>query len=137
MNIKKIFVLLLFVVAIVGIIAPVNSSANDPDVDEGSFKVNGGKAEYSANYEYSKNKINKNALRFSIYAYNKKIDSFSIDYSLKKTKNQIKVYSETYEDHKFKSKSVKTYRTTKSLKNFYFNTFKKKGIDQVKKRFKK
>ena len=144
MNIKKIFVLLLFVVAIAGIITPVNSANPPYFIEEGTFKVNGGDTFYYTAYGYSKNKVNKNELDVNFFGSGKKGKVVNKFYLLKKTKkNQIKAYSATYyqtiydTSFKPKYKFFKTYTTSKNLKNFYYSTFKKYGVNQMKNSFKK
>ena len=120
-NKKIITVLILLSVFVVGLqmAEPVEAVAGKP-VDKGSFTVNGAKIKYDA-------QLVGNSM---FIEFNHKY-KFMKNYQLTKVnKNQFKAYK--YSDKTYEYKHVKTYTSSKSLKNFYFSNYKNTIVKDVK-----
>ena len=140
LNKKTIFAIVLISVFVVGLQISNPVSANGTDgIDSGTFKVNGKKVIYYADYEYKNNIKNNNQFFIDLDGVDKKGKDFCKIYLLKKTKkNQVKCYLETYDKKgKTRYKLLKTYTTNKSLDKIYFSNFKQFSIDHLTKSLKK
>ena len=137
MDIKKILVLLLFLVAIVGIISPIDAVGTSEYFFD--FKVKGKKIECYVDYGVNEktNKVNKNEMELCYIGVSEGGD-YNKNFLLKKTKkNEIKAYTFKYSEGLYGPKKTslnhfKTYNTNLKVNNFYLKTFKAVSTKQVK-----
>jgi hypothetical protein len=121
---KTILLIMLISVFVVGLqIEPVNAIPSKT-IDSGTSKVYGKPIMYMVELD----KKEKNL--YITFDGGK----FSSSYIIKKVKNENKVYK--WND-KGKYQLKKTYNTKKSLKNFYFSTYKKTVFNELKSDVKK